>query len=150
MARRFIPRWNEAGRKVLFFAQEEAGRTQTNDVAPEHILLGLLREASHPASQVLTALGVDLVGMGQDILNRIAFGPGLEGRDMKLSAQSKHVIDLCYAEAADLDNDWIGTEHLLLALVRGSGGLAGEVLAGRGVTREGCRMQIVALLQHNP
>jgi len=123
-------RFTERARKVVFFAQEEAARLGENYVSTEHMLLGLLREPDSVAGRLLVRLGLDpeVIRLGQD---------------MQLTPRAKRVIDLAYDEAKLLNNNYIGTEHLLLGLIREDEGLAGRVLvkagAELGATREAVR-----------
>src|ERR671926_180581 len=122
-------RFTERARRVVFFAQEEAARLGENYVGTEHLLLGLVRESDSVAARILDRLGVPLGRIRADIERQVTRGHGNLGQDMQLTPRAKRVIDLAYEEARQLNNNYIGTEHLLLGLVRESDGIAGRVLA---------------------
>src|SRR5689334_6076263 len=137
-------RFTERARRVVFFAQEEAGRLGENYVSTEHLLLGLVRENDSVAARILDRMGVSLGRIRSEIERQVTRGDGRLGQDMELSPRAKRVIDLAYDEARMLNNNYIGTEHLLLGLIREGEGLAGRVLAKIGVdlerTRQECRL----------
>jgi ATP-dependent Clp protease ATP-binding subunit ClpC len=138
-------RFTERTRRVIFFAQEEAARLGENYVGTEHLLLGLVRESDSVAARILERLGVSLVRIRQEIERQVTRGDGRLGQEMQLTPRAKRVIDLAYEEARQLNNNYIGTEHLLLGLVRESEGIAGRVLARLGVDLERCRREVMAL-----
>ncbi len=139
-------RFTEKARKVVFYAQEEAGRCMTNFVSTEHILLGLLRE-DNIATTILRRHTLDPAKIREatkvHLLTGTATAESLS--DMQLSSRSKKVIDFAFDEARLLDNDYIGTEHLLLGLVREEEGLAGRVLAGFDIDLIEIRKDLVEL-----
>src|SRR6266513_2064496 len=138
-------RFTERARRVVFFAQEEAGRLGENYVSTEHLLLGLVRENDSVAARILDRLGVSLGRIRSEIERQVTRGDGRPGQDIELTARAKRVIDLAYDEARQLNNNYIGTEHLLLGLIREGEGLAGRVLAKLGVDLERTRREILAL-----
>src|SRR5579864_7477163 len=138
-------RFTERARKVVFFAQEEAGRLGENYVSTEHLLLGLVRENDSVAARILDRLGVSLGRIRSEIERQVTRGDGRLGQDMQLTPRAKRVIDLSYDEARQLNNNYIGTEHLLLGLVREAEGLAGRVLLSLGVELEGLRREVILL-----
>ena len=138
-------RFTERARKVVFFAQEEAGQLGENYVSTEHFLLGLIRENDHIAAQVLGRLGVSLSQIRSEIERQVPKGEGRISQDMQLTPRTKRVIDLAYDEAQALDNNYIGTEHLLLGLVREGEGLAGKTLTRLGVELEQTRSEVKRL-----
>ena len=129
----------------MFFAQEEAGRLGENYVSTEHLLLGLVRENDSVAARILDRLGVSLGRIRSEIERQVTRGDGRLGQDMQLTPRAKRVIDLAYDEARQLNNNYIGTEHLLLGLIREGEGLAGRVLAKLGVDLERTRREVMAL-----
>ena len=141
-------RFTERAREVVFFAQEEAGRLGENYVSTEHLLLGLAREKDCVAAKVLDRMGVSCKTVRTEIEKQITKGTGRLGQDMQLTPRAKRVIDLAYDEARQLNNNYIGTEHLLLGLIRESDGLAGEVLSKLGVDITEAR-RIVGTMQDN-
>jgi ATP-dependent Clp protease ATP-binding subunit ClpC len=138
-------RFTERARRVVFFAQEEAGRLGENYVSTEHLLLGLIRENDSVAARILDRMAVSLSRIRSEVERQVTRGDGRLGQDMQLTPRSKRVIDLAYDEARQLSNNYIGTEHLLLGLIREGEGLAGRVLAKLGVELERTRREVMAL-----
>jgi ATP-dependent Clp protease ATP-binding subunit ClpC len=134
-------RFTERARKVVFYAQEESGRLGDNYVSTEHLLLGLIRENDSVAARILDRLGVSLARIRTEIERQVTQGDGRKG-EMQLTPRAKRVIDLAYDEARQLNNNYIGTEHILLGLIREGEGLAGRVLAKLGVDLEMTRREI--------
>ena len=143
-------RFTERARRVVFFAQEEAGRLGENYVSTEHLLLGLVRENDSVAARILDRLGVSLGRIRSEIERQVARGDGRLGQDMQLTPRAKRVIDLAYDEARQLNNNYIGTEHLLLGLIREGEGLAGRVLNKLGVDLERTRREVMLLQDAEP
>jgi ornithine carbamoyltransferase len=139
-------RFTEKARRAIFFAQEEAGRHGENLVSTEHLLLGLARGSDSTAARVLGCMNVSLSAIKTEVESQISRGDGHFGQDMQLTPRAKKVIDLSYDEARRLDNNFIGTEHILLGLVRESDGMAGRILAKLGAEIERTR-EITASLQ---
>ena len=140
-------RFTERARKVVFYAQEEAGRLGENYVSTEHLLLGLVRENDTVAARILDRLGISLGRVRSEIERQVAHGEGQLGQDMQLTPRAKRVIDLAYDEARQLNNNYIGTEHLLLGLIHEGEGLAGKVLALLGVDLDRTRHEVAELQQ---
>src|SRR5690242_5284951 len=138
-------RFTERARRTVFFAQEEAGRLGENYVSTEHLLLGLIREADSLAARILDRMGLSIDRIRFEVERQVTRGDGRLGQDMQLTPRAKKVIDLAYDEARQLHNDFIGTEHLLLGLIREGEGLAGRVLAKLGVELTRTRSEIAAL-----
>ena len=137
-------RFTERARRVVFFAQDEAGRLGENYVSTEHLLLGLVRENDSVAARLLDSMGVSLGRIKSEIEKQVTRGEGRLGQDMQLTPRAKRVIDLAYDEARNLMNNYIGTEHLLLGLVREGEGLAGRVLQKLGVDLDKTRRAVAA------
>ena len=138
-------RFTERARKVVFYAQEEAQKFGEGYVSTEHLLLGLVREPESVSSRVLEKLGVSLNRVRVEVEKHLPRGDARPSQDMTLTPRAKRVIDLSYDEARRLNNNYIGTEHLLLGLVREGDGLAGRVLARLGVDLERARREVMAL-----
>ncbi|CAN5517807.1 ATP-dependent Clp protease ATP-binding subunit [soil metagenome] len=138
-------RFTERARKVVFYAQEEAQKFGEGYVSTEHLLLGLVREADSVAARVLEKLGVSLGRIRQEVEKQLPRGDARPSQDMPLTPRAKRVIDLAYDEARNLNNHYIGTEHLLLGLIREGDGLAGRVLAKLGVELEKARREVMGL-----
>ncbi|MDH7480714.1 MAG: ATP-dependent Clp protease ATP-binding subunit [Armatimonadota bacterium] len=139
-------RFTERARRVVFFAQEEASRLGENFVTTEHLLLGLVRESDSVAARILDRMGVSLNRIRAEIERQVTRGDGRLSQDtMQLTPRAKRVIDLAYDEARQLNNNYIGTEHLLLGLIREGEGLAARVLAKLGVDLERTRREVMNL-----
>src|SRR5579883_2452933 len=138
-------RFTERARKVIFFSKEEARKNNERYVSTEHMLLGLLRENDHVAGQILERIGISALQIHAELEKHISPGSDKPDKEMQLTPRAKRVIDLAYDEAQLLRNNYIGTEHLLLGLVREGEGLAGRVLATLGVKLEECRREVVAI-----
>jgi len=138
-------RFTERARRVVFFAREEAARLGESYVSTEHLLLGLVRENDSVAARILDRMGVSLHKVRQEVERHITRGDGRLGQDMQLTPRAKRVIDLAYDEARQLNNNYIGTEHLLLGLIREGEGVAGRVLAKLGVDLERTRREVMSL-----
>lgn len=135
-------RFTERARRVVFFAQEEAIRLGENYVSTEHLLLGLVRETDTVAAGILARLGVPPGSIRAEVEKQVTPGDGRTGQDLQLTPRAKRVIDLAYDEARQLENNYIGTEHLLLGLIRESDGLGGRVLQKLGVDLERTRREL--------
>ena len=138
-------RFTERARKVVFYAQEEAQKFGEGYVSTEHLLLGLVRESDSVAARVLERLGVSLSRIRAEVEKQLPRGDARPSQDMSLTPRAKRVIDLAYDEARNLNNNYIGTEHLLLGLIREGDGLAGRVLAKLGVELDRGRREVMAL-----
>ena len=141
-------RFTERAQKVLALAQEEAIRLGHNNIGTEHILLGLVREGDGIAAKALYALGLgaekiqkeveNLIGRGQDSAQTIHYTP-----------RAKKVIELSMDEARKLGHSYVGTEHILLGLIREGEGVAARVLNNVGVSLNKARQQVLQLLVSN-
>ncbi|MBS1717893.1 MAG: ATP-dependent Clp protease ATP-binding subunit [Armatimonadetes bacterium] len=138
-------RFTERARKVVFYAQEEAQKFGEGYVSTEHLLLGLVRESDSVAARVLEKMGVSLNKIRAEVEKQLPRGDARPSQDMTLTPRAKRVIDLAYDEARNLNNNYIGTEHLLLGLIREGDGLAGRVLAKLGIELERARREVMAL-----
>jgi hypothetical protein len=135
-------RFTERARRVVFFAQEEAARLGENYVGTEHLLLGLVRENDSVAALILDALGVSLSAIRAGVEKQVTRGEGKTGQEMQLTPRAKRTIDLAYEEARRLNNNYIGTEHLLLGLIAEGGGLGGRVLLAQGLDLDQVRAEV--------
>jgi RNA polymerase sigma factor (sigma-70 family) len=143
-------RFTERARRVVFFAQEEAARLGTNMVSSEHLLLGLVRETDTVAGRILGRLGVPAGRIRADLEAQVARGQGGLGQDMQLTADGKRTIDMAYEESQRLNHDYIGTEHLLLGLVRAESTLASRTLISLGADLDRTRREVDAILERGP
>ena len=103
-------RFTERARRVIFYAQEEAGRLGENYVSTEHLLLGLVREPDSVAARILERMGVSLSRVRSEIERQVSRGEGRLGQETQLTPRAKRVIDLAYDEARQLNNNYIGTD----------------------------------------
>ena len=135
-------------RKVLQMAREEAARLHHEYVGTEHILLGLIREGEGVAAAVLTNLNVDLDDIQQKIEETVKKGKAAAqpGPDLPYTSRAKKVLELAMTEARELNHSYVGTEHLLLGLLREEKGIAAQVLSDAGVTLEQSRAETLRLL----
>jgi ATP-dependent Clp protease ATP-binding subunit ClpC len=134
-------------RKVLAMAREEAVRLQHDYVGTEHILLGLIREGEGVAAAVLMNLNVDLDQIQERTEEQVRKGKaGVTMGELPYTSRAKKVLEFAVAEARDLNHSYVGTEHLLLGLLREEKGVAAQVLESLGVTLEGAREQTLKLL----
>src|SRR3954453_18336504 len=139
-------KFTERARKVFSLAQEEAQRFNHNYIGTEHLLLGLVREGDGIAARVLANLGVQLPKVRSAVEFIIGRGDGLVVGDPGLTPRAKKVIELAMDEARRMDNHYVGTEHLLLGLVREGEGIAAGVLESLGVSLERGRQQVMHVL----
>lgn len=138
-------RFTERAQKVLALAQEEAARLGHSNIGTEHILLGLVREGEGIAAKALTGLGLgaekiqteveNLIGRGEEVTKQIHYTP-----------RAKKVIELSMDEARKLGHSYVGTEHILLGLIREGEGVAARVLNNLGVSLNKARQQVLQLL----
>src|SRR4051812_14378865 len=140
-------RFTERARKVLTLAQEEAQRFNHNYIGTEHVLLGLVREAEGVAAIVLSSLGVELIRIRSEIEFIIGRGERQVVGEIGLTPRVKKVIELAVDEARRLGHHYVGTEHLLLGLIREGEGIAAGVLTDRiGVKLEEVRSEVIKVL----
>ncbi len=135
-------RLTERARRVIYDAQEEAARLGENYVNTEHLLLALLRESNATAVRVLQQLGVSPSRLRMELERQVPRGESRVGQETQLTPRAKRAIDFAYDEARRLHHHYIGTEHLLLGLLREAEGLAGRVLQQTGVDLERARMAV--------
>jgi ATP-dependent Clp protease ATP-binding subunit ClpC len=148
MADRF-DKFTERARKVLQLAQEEAQRFNHNYIGTEHLLLGLVREGEGVAAKVLGNLGVELNKVRSAVEFIIGRGDRTVAGDIGLTPRAKKVIELSVDEARRLNHHYIGTEHLLLGLVREGEGIAAGVLESLGVSLDKVRSQVIYVLNQS-
>jgi len=149
MDRNRYDKFTERARKVLRLAQEEAQRFQHNYIDTEHLLLGLVREGEGVAAKVLSNLGVDLNKVRSTIEFMIGRGERIILGEIGLTPRAKKVIELAVDEARRLNHQYIGTEHLLLGLVREGEGIAAQVLESLGVNLEKVRTHTIQVLSQS-
>lgn len=142
-------RFTKRARRVLTLAQEEAQRFQHNYIGTEHLLLGLIREGDGVAAKVLSNLGIDLNTVREAVEAIIGRGDRIVLGEMSLTPRSKKVIELAVDEARRLKHQYVGTEHLLLGLVREGEGIAAGVLESLGVKLEQVRTETIEVLRQH-
>ncbi len=145
MASRF-EKFSERARRALTYAQEEAQRFNHNYIGTEHILLGLVRETDGVAAKVLQNLDVDLNKVRSAVEFIIGRGGKTSSAEVGLTPRAKKVIELAVDEARRLNHSYVGTEHLLLGLLREGEGVAGGVLESLGVSLERARAETTRIL----
>jgi ATP-dependent Clp protease ATP-binding subunit ClpC len=140
--------FTERVRKVLQMAREEAQRLHHEYVGTEHILLGLIREGEGVAAAVLQNLNVDLDEVQQKIEETVKKGKAVQatGPDLPYTSRAKKVLELAMSEARELNHSYVGTEHLLLGLLREEKGIAAQVLTEAGVNLDAARTETLRLL----
>src|SRR5438067_548578 len=140
-------KFTERARKTLQLAQEEAQRFNHNYIGTEHILLGLVREGDGVAARVLNNLGIELHKVRSAVEFIIGRGDRMVMGEIGLTPRAKRVIELAVDEARRLNHHYIGTEHLLLGLVREGEGIAAGVLESLGVSLNKVRNQVIEVLK---
>src|SRR5438876_4217175 len=145
-------RFTDRARKVMQLANQEAQRFNHEYIGTEHILLGLVKEGSGVAANVLKNLDIDLRKIRLEVEKIVQHGPGGEqvvmGR-LPHTPRAKKVIEYSIEEARNLNHNYVGTEHLLLGLLREQEGVAAQVLMNLGLKLEDVREEVLNLLGHN-
>ncbi|WP_269615791.1 ATP-dependent Clp protease ATP-binding subunit [Prochlorococcus marinus] len=139
-------RFTEKAIKVIMLAQEEARRLGHNFVGTEQILLGLIGEGTGVAAKVLKSMGVNLKDSRVEVEKIIGRGSGFVAVEIPFTPRAKRVLELSLEEARQLGHNYIGTEHLLLGLIREGEGVAARVLENLGVDLTKVRTQVVRML----
>jgi hypothetical protein len=143
-------KFTDRARKVLTFAQDEAARFNHNYIGTEHLLLGLVREGEGVAARVLENMNVELPKVRTAVEFIIGRGDRPVVGEVGLTSRAKRVIELAIDEARRLGHNYIGTEHLLLGLVREGEGIAAGVLESLGVNLEEVRHEVIRVLSDRP
>ncbi|MCL6498822.1 MAG: ATP-dependent Clp protease ATP-binding subunit ClpC, partial [Firmicutes bacterium] len=139
-------RFTERARRVIILAQDEAKRLNHSAVGTEHILLGIVREGEGVASKVLESLHISPERIRAEIESAIGRGDRTPYEEVTFTPRAKKVLELALDEARRLGHNYIGTEHLLLGLIREGEGVAARVLEAMGADLERVRAQVVYLL----
>src|SRR5512139_920527 len=145
MASRFV-KFSERARRVLTLAQEEARNLNHSYIGTEHILLGLVREEEGVAAKILVNLGIGLSKVRSAVEFIIGRGEKPSTGETGLTPRAKKVIELAIDEARQMGHNYIGTEHLLLGLLREGEGVASSVLDSFGITLERARAEVAHIL----
>lgn len=150
MSERAFDKFTRRARQVLHIATEEARAFNHPYIGTEHILLGLIREGEGVAAHVLEDLGVKLSQARHAVEFIVGVGEGPARQDQELTARAKKVLTYAVEEAKRLNHHYIGTEHLLLGLVRNGEGVATGVLDILGISLEQVRTQVIRMLRQGP
>ena len=139
-------RFSQRARRVVVLAQEEARMLDHNYIGTEHLLLGLIREGEGVAARALESLGISLDAVRQQVEEIIGRGQQPPPGHIPFTPRAKKVLELALREAQQLGHGYIGTEHLLLGLIREGSGVAAQVLVRLGADLNRTRLQVVRLL----
>ena len=138
--------FTERARRAIVLAQEEAQRLGNNYIGTEHILLGILSEGEGVAAKALESLGIDLARVRAEVEALVAGGGQTIQQEYVFTPRAKRVIELGFEEARMLKHNYIGTEHLLLGILRESEGVGARVLVNLGADSKNVREKTLALL----
>jgi ATP-dependent Clp protease ATP-binding subunit ClpC len=145
-------RFTERARQVVVLAQDEARRLRHGSIGTEHLLLGLVREEEGLAARALAALGVTADEVREQVSRIVGLGDASTAAagQIPFTPRAKKVLELALRESLTLGHNFIGTEHVLLALGRENGGVASQILWDLGVGAENIRAAVLALLAGEP
>ena len=143
----FFGRFTERAQRALIYSQEEARNLGHNYVGTEHLLLGLLKEGEGAAAQVLQGLGIDSDSIREQVENLVGKGNFNFTEGFGYTPRTKRVMELSFYEARNLGHNYVGTEHLLLSLIREGEGVAARILKDAGVDLQQVREQIIKALK---
>ncbi len=139
-------RFTDRARRVVVLAQDEARMLDHGYIGTEHILLGLIHEGTGVAARALESLGVNLAAVRQQVEEIIGRGQQTPSGHIPFTPRAKKVLELSLREAQQLGQDYIGTEHILLGLIREGDGVAAQVLVKLGADLNRVRQQVIQLL----
>jgi hypothetical protein len=140
-------RFTDRARRVVVLAQEEARMLNHKYIGTEHLLLGLIHEGQGVAAKALESLGIRLEAVRQQVEEIIGQGEQAPSGHIPFTPRAKKVLELSLRESQQLDHDYIGTEHILLGLIREGEGVAAQVLVRLGADLNRARQQVIELLQ---
>jgi ATP-dependent Clp protease ATP-binding subunit ClpC len=140
-------RFTDRARRVVVLAQQEARMLNHNYIGTEHILLGLIHEGQGVAAQALEGLGISLDRVRSQVEAIVGRGQGAQAGHIPFTPRAKKVLELSLREALQLGHDYIGTEHILLGLIREGEGVAAQVLQKLGASLGRVRQQVIGVLQ---
>ena len=144
--RGMFQRFTDRARRVVVLAEEEARLLRHNAVGPEHLLLGLLHEGEGVAARALESLGVTREAVRQQVEQIIGCGQWAPGGHIPFTPRAKKVLELSLREAMALGHNYVGTEHILLAMSREGDGVAAQALTGLGIGHAQVRERVLGLL----
>ncbi len=139
-------RYTERARQVVVLAQQEARTLKHNWIGTEHILLGLLREEEGLAARVLESLDITVERVRAQVVRIVGTGEELESVQIPFTPRAKKVLELALRESLSLRHNYIGTEHILLGLVRENEGIAARILLDFDVDSEKIRNKVISML----
>ncbi|MEN3344722.1 MAG: ATP-dependent Clp protease ATP-binding subunit ClpC, partial [Arthrobacter sp.] len=139
-------RFTDRARRVVVLAQEEARMLNHNYIGTEHILLGLIHEGEGVAAKALESLSISLDGVREQVQEIIGQGQQAPSGHIPFTPRAKKVLELSLREALQLGHNYIGTEHILLGLIREGEGVAAQVLVKLGADLNRVRQQVIQLL----
>ena len=139
-------RFTERARQVVVLAQDEARALKHNYIGTEHILLGLLREEEGLAARVLESLDITVEEVRAQVARIVGVGNEVTTGQIPFTPRAKKVLEVALREALSLGHNYIGTEHILLAIVRENEGVAAGILLDLGADAEKIRTEIIRLL----
>jgi len=139
-------RFTDRARRVVVLAQEEARHLDHNYIGTEHILLGLIHEGEGVAARALESLGISLEAVRIEVVEIVGHGDEAPTGHIPFTPRAKKVLELSLREALALSHNYIGTEHILLGLIREGQGVAAQVLVKLGADFDRVRQQVVQLL----
>ena len=139
-------RFTDRARRVVVEAQDEARTLNHNNMGTEHILLGLIREGKGTGTKALESLGISLDTVRQQVQEIIGQGQHAPSGHIPFTPQAKKVLNLALHESKALGHHYIGTEHILLGLIREGDGVAAQVLVKLGADLNRVRQQVIQLL----
>ena len=142
-------RFTDRARKVMQLANQEAQRFNHEYIGTEHVLLGLIKEGSGVAANVLKNLDIDLRKIRLEVEKLVQSGPDMVTMGkLPQTPRAKKVIEYAMEEARNLNHNYVGTEHILLGLLREQEGVAAQVLMNLGLKLEDVREEVLSLLGH--
>ena len=139
-------RFTDRARRVVVLAQEEARHLNHNHIGTEHILLGLIHEKEGVAAIALTELGISLKGARAQVVEIVGQGDETPASHIPFTPRAKKVLELSLREALQFGHNYIGTEHILLGLIREGEGVAAQVLESQGADLDRVRRQVIQVL----
>jgi ATP-dependent Clp protease ATP-binding subunit ClpC len=139
-------KFTERARQVIVLAQEEARMLNHNHIGTEHLLLGLIHEGQGVAARALESLGISLEDVRQNVEEIIGRGQETPSGHIPFTPRAKKVLELSLRESQHLGHDYIGTEHILLGLIREGEGVAAQVLVKLGADLNRVRQQVIQVL----
>jgi ATP-dependent Clp protease ATP-binding subunit ClpA len=139
-------RFTERARRAVVLAQEEARKLDHGYIGTEHLLLGLISEGEGVAAKALESLGISLKAVREQVVARVGRGQQPPTGHIPFTERAKRALELSLRESGQLGHRYIGTEHILLGLIRQGDGVAAQVLTGLGADLDRVRQQVIELL----